>query len=341
MRNYLNSRASDLKQGGIRAFFDRAKSIENPINLGIGEPDLSTPKPIIDEAYSAMLQGKTHYTQNAGDESVRRSIASYLRTFKADYDPNGEIIITCGGMGAVSMALLCTVSSEDEVIVQDPQWLNYKSQIKFCGGTPVCVPVYEKNRFSLHAADIEKCITEKTKILMINSPNNPTGAVLNKEELEAIAKLAIKHDLLVISDEVYCELLFDGLKHQTIASTPGMKERTIIINSMSKTFAMTGWRLGFAAGPKDIIAKMTILQENLSACAPSPAQFAAKFALDTMCGVDKMRDLYQRRRDIIVDGLNKIPGVTCMRPCGSFYVFPNISSFGMSSMDFATGLLQQ
>lgn len=340
MRDFLNTRAHDLKQGGIRQFFDKAKNYTDVINLGIGEPDFVTPRPIIDAAYDALLAGHTRYTSNAGDITVRTQVSTYLAGYDIQADPATEILMTCGGMEAIALTLLCTVSAGDEVLIQDPQWVNYKAQIEFAGGTPVPIPVYERNAFSIKAADIEKHITPKAKILILNSPNNPTGAVLSDADLIEIAALAEKHDLLVISDEVYCELLYDGFKHRSIASVASMKNRTVVVNSFSKTFAMTGWRLGFAAAPAPIINKMVVLQENMVSCAPAPSQFAGKFALEAFCGVREMREQYAKRRDLIVAGLNMIPGITCAKPSGSFYVFPNISGLHMTSEKFANALLE-
>lgn len=339
MRDFLSEQAKGLHQGGIRAFFDKAKNYSNVINLGIGEPDLDTPRPVIDAAYQSMLQGHTHYTANAGDLEVREQIAQYLSEFGVNADPGKEVMMTIGGMGAVSQCLLCTINPGDEVLIQDPQWLNYYSQVSFAGGVPVAVPVYQEDGFSLKANEIEKHITPRTKILMINSPNNPTGAVMGQKDLEEVAQLAIRHDLLVISDEVYCELLYDGLQHHSIAAIPGMKERTLIVNSFSKSFSMTGWRVGFAAGPSDIIAKMIVLQENLVACAPAFGQWAAKYALETKCQLAEMREIYQRRRDLIVNGLNEIKGIHCVMPQGAFYAFPDIRELGLTSQQAAEKLL--
>ena len=341
MRDFISQQAKGLQQGGIRAFFDKASQYSDVINLGIGEPDLDTPRPVMDAAYEAMLAGHTHYTANAGDMEVRQQIAAYLSEFDVTVDPAKEVIMTIGGMGAVSQCLLCTIDPGDEVLIQDPQWLNYYSQVKFAGGVPVAVPVYQENGFSLQAEEIEKHITPRTKILMMNSPNNPTGAVMSQKDLEAVAEVAMRHNLLVISDEVYCELLYDGEHHRSIASIPGMKERTVIVNSFSKSFSMTGWRVGFAAGAPEVIAKMTVLQENLAACAPAFGQWAAKYALETKCQLGEMRELYQRRRDLIVDGLNDIKGIHCERPRGAFYAFPDIRGLGLTSQQAAEKLLEE
>lgn len=341
MRDFISRQAKGLQQGGIRAFFDKASQYSDVINLGIGEPDLDTPRPVMDAAYQAMLAGHTHYTANAGDMEVRQQVAAYLAEFGVTVDPVKEVIMTIGGMGAVSQCLLCTIDPGDEVLIQDPQWLNYYSQVKFAGGVPVAVPVYQENGFSLQAEEIEKHITPRTKILMINSPNNPTGAVMSQKELEAVAEVAMRHDLLVISDEVYCELLYDGEQHRSIAAIPGMKERTVVVNSFSKSFSMTGWRVGFAAGAPEVIAKMTVLQENLAACAPAFGQWAAKYALETKCQLSEMRELYQRRRDLIVNGLNDIKGIHCEKPRGAFYAFPDIRGLGLTSQQAAEKLLEE
>lgn len=339
MHNFCNDNAMRLKQGAIRELFDRAKDYPDTINLGIGEPDFDTPEPIVEAGCEALRKGNTHYTANAGLMELREGIAGYLASYGISYSADKNIIVTNGGMGALSLCLLCTISRGDEVIIQDPQWLNYRSQVVFAGGVPVAVPVSEKNRFSLKAEDIEKKITDKTRVLMLNSPNNPTGSVIPESDLKEIAELAVRHDLLVLSDEVYCEILYDGLEHHSIAAFPGMEERTIVINSFSKSFAMTGWRVGFAAGPASIISKMVVLQENMVACVASASQFAALKALEEKNRINEMREIYTRRREIIVNGLNDIPGVTCLKPDASFYVFPNIKAWGKSSKTASDELL--
>lgn len=337
----MNARASELRQGAIRSFFDKAAGVEDVISLGIGEPDFPTPRALIDESYRRMLAGDTHYTQNAGLLEARRAAAVFLARYGVEASPETEIIMTPGGMGALSLALLCLLDDNDEVLIQDPQWLNYRAQVQFCGATAVPVPVFEEDGFRLKAETLERYVTNRTKILMINSPNNPTGAVLDADNLAAIAKFAIAHDLFVISDEVYSGLLYDGEVHRSIASVPSMRERTLVVNSFSKLFAMTGWRLGFASGNAEIIRRMVLLQENLSACAPSPAQAVAQFALSSMCGTEEMREIYRERRDFIVDGLNSIRHIRCQKPRGSFYVFPNIKDTGLCSEAFADALLER
>lgn len=341
MNTFLNNKAMELQQGAIRAMFDRARNFPGSINLGIGEPDLDTPKEIVDAGCNALRQGKTHYTANAGITELRNSISGYEAEQGLEVDPEKEIIITTGGMGALSLALMVTTSPGDEVLIQDPQWLNYFSQVKFFGGVPVPVPVWEDKGFRLNAEDIEKRITAKSKILMINSPNNPTGAVLEEEDIEAIAAVAKKYNLLIISDEVYSTLLYDGLKHKSIISLPDMKERTIAVNSFSKSFAMTGWRVGYAIGREEIIDKMIRLQENIVACVAEASQYAALRALSLRNQAESMTEIYRQRRDLIVKGLNNIEGITCIKPKGSFYVFPNITGLGKDSKTIANELLEK
>lgn len=341
MNTFLNNKALDLHQGAIRAMFDRAKNFSDAINLGIGEPDLDTPPEIVEAGCNALKQGKTHYTANEGIFELRNKISQYAMEQGLELNPKNEIIVTTGGMGALALALMVTISPGDEVLIQDPQWLNYFSQVKFFGGAPVPVPVWEDKGFRLSAEDIEKRITNKSKILMINTPNNPTGAVLEDGDLAAIAELAKKHNLVVISDEVYSTLLYDNMKHKSIMSIPGMKERTIVVNSFSKSFAMTGWRIGYGAGSKEIIEKMTRLQENIVACVNEAAQYAALKALSLFNRAKEMTEIYRQRRDLIVSGLNSIEVITCIKPKGSFYVFPNITGLGKDSLTVANELLEK
>jgi aminotransferase len=341
MKNFLNTRSSEMKKGAIRAMFDKAKNFPGAVNLGIGEPDLDTPTEIVEEGCRALHSGKTRYTANAGIIELRTKIAKHLNRYDLSVNPESEVIVTVGGMGALALCLLVTITPGDEVLLQDPQWLNYFSQIKFCGGIPALVPVYEKNEFKISSESIKKRISGRTKILMLNSPNNPTGAVLDYNDLKDIARLAKEYDLLVISDEVYSTFVYDGVKHYSIASIDGMQERTIVINSFSKSFAMTGWRIGFATGNKQIIEKMVRLQENLVACANASSQYAAIKALSIFNKTDKMIEIYKKRRDLIVDGLNGIRGISCYKSKGSFYVFPNIKKIGKNSEVVANELLEK
>jgi len=321
--------------------FDKAKNFPGAVNLGIGEPDLGTPTEIVEEGCRALYSGKTRYTANAGIIELRTEIAKHLNRYDLSVNPESEIIVTVGGMGALALCLLVTITPGDEVLLQDPQWLNYFSQIKFCGGIPISVPVYEENEFKISPESIKKRITNRTKILMLNSPNNPTGAVLDYYDLKGIAKLAKEYELLVISDEVYSTFVYDEVKHDSIASIDGMLERTIVINSFSKSFAMTGWRIGFAAGDRQIIEKMVRLQENLVACANTSSQYAAIKALSIFNKTDKMIEVYRKRRDLIVDGLNSIRGISCYKPKGSFYVFLNVKKLGKNSETVANELLEK
>lgn len=336
----LSKRARNLRQGAIRAMFDKAATMDRVISMGIGEPDMATPMPVCQAATRALAEGQTHYTPNAGTIECRQAVADWECIKKLHYDPASEIIITPGGMGALSLLLSVIVEDGTEILIQDPQWLNYASQVRFFGGTPVPVPASAEQGFVIQAADIEQKITEKTKALMLNSPNNPTGAIIPEDELRKIAEVAIRHDILVISDEVYNTLYYKN-KPVSISTLPGMKERTIVINSLSKAFAMTGWRLGFAAGPAEIISKMIPAQENISACANSIAQAAAVYALHHPELSETLRTVFRQRRKLVMDGLAAIPGISYCEPDGAFYVFPNIRSFGMTSYEFCNRLLEE
>ena len=338
---WINQKAESLKQGAIREMFDRAAKMDHVISLGIGEPDMATPALVCDAGAEALRLGKTHYTPNAGTPDFRKAVAekSYLKDLH--YDPDTEIIATNGGMGALSLLFLVLLNQGDEVLIQDPQWLNYVAQVQYCGGTPVRVPTDAAHDFEMQPEVIESLITPRTKAVMINSPNNPTGAVMSRDALRSIAELAVKHDLLVISDDVYNTLLYGGADNLCIASFPGMKERTVIINSFSKAYAMTGWRIGFAAGPAEIIDKMTKCQENFNSCANAPAQYAAQKGLDHPELCEKLRRIFEKRREILVQGLSEIPGIVFNEPKGAFYVFADISSFGLSSKEFCSRLLDE
>lgn len=338
--NFMNQRARKLKQGAIRAMFDRAAGMEGVISLGIGEPDMPTPALICQAGMEALARGETHYTPNAGTMELRRAIAEKSYLAPLAYDPAGEIIVTSGGMGALSLLFLVILDEGDEVLIQDPQWLNHAAQVQYCGGVPVRVPTEAASGFSMRRETAEPLITDKTKAILLNSPNNPTGSVMTREALEEIAGIARERDLLVISDEVYSTLLYGGASHISIASLPGMRERTVVINSFSKSYSMTGWRVGFAAGPQEIIGKMTVLQENLVACAPAFGQWAARYALQSRCDLEKMRGIYRRRRDLMTGGLNAIPGIRCEVPKGAFYVFPDIRALERSSEELAEVLLE-
>ena len=338
---WINEKAKTLTQGAIRAMFDRAATMSNVISLGIGEPDMPTPKLVCEAAKEALDKGLTHYTPNAGTLPFRKAIAekSYIKDLH--YDPATEIIVTNGGMGALSLLFLVLLNKGDEILIQDPQWLNYVAQVDYCGGTAVRVPTDLAHNFEMQPDEIEKCITPKTKALMINTPNNPTGSVMSAQTMKKIAELAVKHDLLVISDDVYNTLLYDGMQAPSIASFPGMQERTVIVNSFSKSYAMTGWRIGFVAAPAAIVDRMTKCQENFNACANAPGQYAGTVALDHPELCEELRDVFARRREILLKGLAEIDGIGCNDPKGAFYAFADISSFGLSSVEFCNRLLDE
>ena len=338
---WINEKAKTLKQGAIRAMFDRANTMTGVISLGIGEPDMPTPKLVCEACKEALDKGITHYTPNAGTLSFRQAIAekSYLKDLH--YDPNTEIIITNGGMGALSLLFLILLNKGDEILIQDPQWLNYVAQVAYCDGTAVRVPTDLKHNFEMQPETIEKLITPHTKALMINTPNNPTGSVMTRETMAKIAELAVKHDLLVISDDVYNTLLYAGEEAHCIASFPGMRERTVIVNSFSKSYAMTGWRLGYAACSEEIVKTVNKLHQHVVTCASSFVQKAGVVALkEEKNEVADMVKEYQRRRDYAVKAINEIDGLSCRCPKGAFYIFINIEKLGMSGQEFAPLLLE-
>ena len=338
---WINEKAKTLQQGAIRAMFDRASQMTGVISLGIGEPDMPTPELVCEAAKDALDKGITHYTPNAGTLSLRQAIAEKSYLSGLHYDPKTEIIVTNGGMGALSLLFLVLLNKGDEVLIQDPQWLNYAAQIAYCDGTAVRVPTDLAHNFEMQPDAIEARITPRTKALMINTPNNPTGSVMTCETMAKIAELAVKHDLLVISDDVYNTLLYSGAQAPCIAAFPGMKERTVIVNSFSKSYAMTGWRIGFVAAPAEIVDRMTKCQENFNACANAPGQYAAAVALEHPELCEELRRIFERRRTILLDGLARINGIRCNQPNGAFYVFADISSFGLSSMEFCNRLLDE
>lgn len=337
----ISKKAKGLKQGAIRAMFDRAGSMTGVISLGIGEPDMPTPQLVCDAAAKALKMGITHYTPNAGTIDFRTAIATKSYIKDIHYDPAKEIIVTNGGMGALSLLFLVILEKGDEILIQDPQWLNYVAQVEYCGGKAVRVPTDKAHNFVMQPEVIEKLITPKTKALMINSPNNPTGSVMDGETMRKIAELAVKHDIFVISDDVYNTLLYDGAQNTCIASFPGMKERTAIVNSLSKSYAMTGWRIGFVAGPAAVVDAMTKCQENFNACANAPGQYAGMIALEHPELCEELRKVFENRRRILLDGLNNIKGIESNNPTGAFYVFADISSFGLSSVAFCNRLLDE
>lgn len=337
---FINEKARKLEQGAIRAMFDKGNAMSGVISMGIGEPDMATPELVCQAGIEALKKGFTHYTPNAGTMELREAIAKKSSIKGLNYDPGKEIIITNGGMGALSLLFLVILNEGDEVLIQDPQWLNYVAQVKHCGGKAIRVPTDSEHHFEMQPETIEALITPRTKALMINSPNNPTGEIMCRDTMEKIAEIARKHDLLVISDEVYNTLVYSGEKYVSIAELDGMKERTVIINSFSKAFAMTGWRIGYIAGPAEIVDRMTKCQENFNACANSIGQYAAAAALDHPELCLEIRDIFARRREILLEGLKSINGIKCDEPMGAFYAFPDVRAFGLSSQEFCERLLE-
>lgn len=340
---WISRRANLVPWSGVRRMFNLALKYEDVINLSVGEPDFDTPKYIIEAAIDAMKEGYTHYTPNAGLKEFREAVAQKVkRENKIDANPETEVMATVGAMGGLSLAILTVVDPGDDVLIPDPGFPSYRAQVVLAGGRPVPYKLLEENDFLIDADEIKKLITEKTKAIIINTPSNPTGTVLNEKSLKAISEIAIENDLVVISDEAYEAIIYDGLKHISIASLPDMKEHTISIFTLSKTYAMTGWRIGFAVADENIISQMTKLQEHISAHPSSISQKAAVAALrgGNDC-IKKMIAEYNERRELLLEGLLEIPGFKCKKPQGAFYVFPNIKSFGISSEEFSMQLLEK
>ncbi|AKU26187.1 putative N-acetyl-LL-diaminopimelate aminotransferase [Geobacillus stearothermophilus] len=340
MRNtYVSKTVAALKPSGIRRFFDLASGMEGVISLGVGEPDFVTSWSVREASILSLEQGYTSYTPNAGLLELRQEIAAYLRRkFHVDYRPETEILVTVGASQAIDLALRAILDPGDEVIVVEPSFVAYEPLVVLAGGTPVAVQTTGADGFQLHVAQLEQALTARTKAIIICSPNNPTGTVLRPAELEALARLAKEHDLLVIADEIYAELTYDD-GYMSMAAVSGMRERTILISGFSKGFAMTGWRLGFAAAPEDILQAMLKIHQYAIMCAPTMAQYGALEALRSgERDVAEMRSSYRRRRNYFVSSLNEI-GLPCHMPGGAFYAFPSIRHTGMTSEQFAERLL--
>ncbi len=336
---HISHRVSQISPSGIRRFFDLLASIEGVISLGVGEPDFATPWHICEAAISSLEKGYTMYTSNLGMPELRQELSRYLKyTYNLDYDPDGELLITVGVSEALDLAMRATLNPGDEVIMPDPCYVSYDPCVILAGGTPIMVPANQENGFEISAADIEERITPQTKSILIGYPANPTGAVMAKDKLAQIAEVARRHRLLVISDEIYSKLVY-GIEHTCFATLPGIKESTILLGGFSKTYAMTGWRIGYAAAPREIIASMTKIHQYTMMCVPTMAQVAAIEALKSgeSSAVDMVEE-YNRRRLIIVKGLNDI-GLPCFEPKGAFYAFPSIKGTGMTSEEFAEDLL--
>ena len=341
MRNPLSKQVVGIAPSGIRKFFDVVSEMKDAISLGVGEPDFDMPWRVREKGIHTLEKGKTFYTSNAGLKELKIEICKYLnRTVHVDYDYNKEVIVTVGGSEGIDIAMRAMLDPGDEVLIPQPSYVSYLPCTILAGGTPVVIPLKEENEFKLTAEELEAAITPKTKLLVLPFPNNPTGSIMTKEDLEPIVALVEKYDLYVLSDEIYSELSYKG-EHVSIASFPGMKERTILINGFSKGFAMTGWRLGYACGPKLIIEQMLKIHQYAIMCAPTNSQYAAVEALRN-CeeDVQEMREAYNQRRRYLVSALKKM-GLQCFEPYGAFYIFPSIKEFGMTSEEFATRFLEE
>jgi len=340
-RPFIKKDIQELPSSGIRKFFDLASGVKGVISLGVGEPDFVTPWHIREASVYSLEKGYTNYTSNCGLPELRREISSYLqRKYGLLYDYNNELLVTVGASEAIDIALRCVLEPGDEVIIPEPCFVSYKPCTIMAGGIPKTVPTWEANEFKLRPEDLEKAITQKSKVLFLCYPNNPTGAIMNRRELMEISRIVEKHDLLVISDEIYSELTYEG-EHVSFSSLPGMKQRTILVNGFSKSYAMTGWRIGYAAAPEEIIEAMLKIHQYTIMCAPVMGQMAALEALKNGDEeVRKMAEQYDQRRNLMVNGLREI-GITCFEPKGAFYVFPSIKSTGMNSETFCETLLQE
>ncbi|MBQ4283615.1 MAG: aminotransferase class I/II-fold pyridoxal phosphate-dependent enzyme [Lachnospira sp.] len=341
MRNALSKKIVDIQPSGIRKFFDVVSEMPDAISLGVGEPDFDTPWSIREEGIYSLEKGRTFYTSNAGLKELRVEITNYLsRKYDLHYDAMKEVMVTVGGSEAIDVALRCMVDPGDEVLIPQPCYVSYVPCAVMADAVPVTIDLKEENQFKLTKEQLLASITDKTKILVLAFPNNPTGAIMTKEELAELVPVIIEKDLYVISDEIYSEMTYNG-KHCSIASFPGMKERTVVINGFSKAFAMTGWRLGYACAPANIMEQMIKLHQFAIMCAPTNSQFAAVEALKNCdAEVAKMMEAYNQRRRYLVNAFKEM-GIECFEPFGAFYVFPSIKKFGMSSEEFATRLLQE
>lgn len=338
----LAKKTVGLKPSGIRKFFDIVAEMKDAISLGVGEPDFDTPWHIRDEGIYSLEQGRTFYTSNSGLKELKMEIAAYMKRSQGiDYHYNHEIFITVGGSEAIDLMFRALINPGDEVLIPQPSYVSYEPCTILAGGKPVIINLKEENRFRLTAKELEEAVTPNSKILVLPFPNNPTGAIMEKEDLEAIAKIVEEHDLYILSDEIYGELTYGGKKHVSIAALPGMKERTILVNGFSKAYAMTGWRLGYACGPEKIIEQMIKIHQFCIMCAPTTSQYAAVEALrNGDDDVAMMRNSYDERRRFVLHMLEEM-GLPCFEPEGAFYVFPCIKEFGMTSDEFATRLLKE
>ena len=341
MRNPLSDKIVQIPPSGIRKFFDIVNEMEGAISLGVGEPDFDTPWHVREEGIYSLEKGRTFYTSNSGLKPLKEEICHYLRRrCDVSYDPDHEVLVTVGGSEAIDIALRAMLNSGDEVLIPQPSYVSYLPCTVLADGVPVIIELEEKDRFRLTPEKLLEKITDKTKILILPFPNNPTGAIMEREDLEKIAKIVIEKDLFVLSDEIYSELTYTD-RHVTIASLPGMKERTVLINGFSKAYAMTGWRLGYAAAPEVILKQMLKIHQYAIMCAPTTSQYAAVEAMKNGDqDVQMMRESYNQRRRYLLHAFEEM-GISCFEPQGAFYTFPNIKRFGMTSDEFATRLLME
>lgn len=341
MDEKLSKIVVDMKPSGIRKFFDIVNEMDDAISLGVGEPDFDTPWHVREEGIYALEKGKTFYTSNSGLMELRVEICNYLkRRLDLDYDARKQVLITVGGSEGIDLAVRALINPGDEVLVPQPSYVSYVPCVELAHGVPVIIELKEENQFRLTKEEILEKVTDKTKLLVLPFPNNPTGAILEEEDLKSIAEVCVEKDIIVLSDEIYSELTYNGKPHVSIACMPGMKERTIIINGFSKAYAMTGWRLGYAVGPEYIISQMTKIHQFCIMCAPTNSQYAAVEALrNGDDDIEKMRESYDERRRYLLHEFNRI-GLECFEPFGAFYMFPSIKKFGITSDEFATRLLE-
>ena len=341
MRNPLSDTIVNIKPSGIRKFFDIVSEMKDAISLGVGEPDFDTPWHVRDEGIYSLEKGRTFYTSNAGLMELKEEISKYLdRRIGVHYNPKNEIIVTVGGSEGIDIAMRAMLDPGDEVLIPQPSYVSYEPCCLLAGGKPVIIELKAENEFRLTKQELLDAITDKTKLLVLPFPNNPTGAIMEKEDLEAIAEVIIEKDIFVLTDEIYSELSYKG-DHVSITSLPGMQERTILINGFSKAYAMTGWRLGYACGPKEIIEQMLKIHQFAIMCAPTTSQYAAVEAMRNGDeDVAQMREAYNQRRRYLMHAFKEM-GLECFEPFGAFYVFPCIKEFGMTSEEFATRFLEE
>ena len=341
MRNPLADKVVEIKPSGIRKFFDIVSEMKDAISLGVGEPDFDTPWHIRDEGIYSLEKGRTFYTSNAGLKELKEEICQYIKRKQGvTYDPKDEVLVTVGGSEAIDIGLRAMLNPGEEVLIPQPSYVSYEPCVVLAGGVPVIIELKGENEFRLTAQELEDAITDKTKVLILPFPNNPTGAIMERKDLEAIAEVIRKHDIFVMSDEIYAELTYKE-KHVSIVEIEGMQERTVLINGFSKSYAMTGWRLGYACGPRAIIEQMVKIHQFAIMCAPTTSQYAAVEALrNGDDDVKQMRTAYNQRRRYLMSAFKEM-GLECFEPFGAFYVFPCIKEFGMTSDEFASRFLEE